>query len=84
MTFVLNIVIGICMGRLAGSAWLCLLLVPLVGAELIYVVLVHNLPFVPWLRRGAALLMTAELAFLLGMLLKPIERPSNLVRSAEK
>jgi hypothetical protein len=67
----LNTLLGICVGRFA-SIWACAVFVPIVLAEVAYGVLVHDLSASACLRRTAALLITAELAFLFGMFLRPM------------
>ena len=67
----LNTLLGIILGRY-GSVWGLALFVPIVAAEVAYGVVVHDLGTPACLRRGIALLATAELAFLVGMLLRPI------------
>jgi hypothetical protein len=67
---VLNVLIGICMGRFL-SAWSMLLFVPIVAAEVAYGVYMFDLGLSFGIRRAVALLITLELAFALGMLLRP-------------
>jgi hypothetical protein len=66
----LNTLLGICVGRFL-TVWAMLLFVPLVAAEVAYGIYMHDIG--PWaiLRRGVTLLATVELAFLLGVLLRP-------------
>ena len=45
---------------------------PLVAAEVAYGVVVHDLSLLACMRRAAALLTTAELAFLFGIFLRPV------------
>ena len=66
----LNTLVGICMGRFL-TVWAMLLFVPLVAAEVAYGIYMHNIGPSAIVRRGVTLLATAELAFLLGMLLRP-------------
>jgi hypothetical protein len=44
----------------------------LIAAEIAYGVVVHDLSLLACMRRAAALLTTAELAFLFGMFLRPV------------
>ena len=69
----LNTLFGIGLGRFF-SWWSLFLFVPLVAAEVAYGVVVHDLSSLACTRRAAALIITAELAFVLGMLLKPVQR----------
>ncbi len=66
----LNTLLGICMGRFL-SGWSIMLFIPLVAAEVAYGIGMHDLSSSACIRRGVTLLMTLELAFLLGMLLRP-------------
>ncbi|MGU3420900.1 hypothetical protein [Methylobacterium sp. D54C] len=67
----LNALLGVMLGRF-GSVWRLLVFVPIVAAEVGYGLLVYNLSAGACLRRGAALLVCGQLAFLLGALLRPI------------
>lgn len=67
----LNTFLGLTFGRF-GGVWMLCALVPVVAAELLYGYYVHQLGFSAGLRRGAALLVCGELAFLLGMLMRPM------------
>jgi hypothetical protein len=67
----LNMLLGIGLGRYF-SLWSLLLFVPLIAAEIAYGVMVHDLSLLACMRRAAALLTTAELAFLFGMFLRPV------------
>jgi hypothetical protein len=66
----LNLLLGIGLGRFFSS-WSLLLFVPLIAAEVAYGVVVHDLSLLACTRRAVALLITAEFAFLFGMLLRP-------------
>ncbi len=66
----LNTLLGICMGRFL-PIWALVLFVPLVAAEVAYGIYMHDIGTWAIIRRGVTLLMTAELAFLLGALLRP-------------
>lgn len=67
----LNALLGLGLGRF-GSVWWLLLFVPIVAAELAYGVSAHHLNVPACVRRGAALLVCGELAFLLGALMRPM------------
>jgi hypothetical protein len=71
----LNMLLGIVLGRFF-AVWSCLLFVPLIAAEVAYGVVVHDLSPLACLRRAAALLTTAEFAFLFGVLLRPAPNQS--------
>lgn len=69
----LNLLLGLGLGRFS-SVWGMLLFLPaLVAAELAFGVRFHHLNALACLRRGAALLVCGELAFLLGMLMRPLQ-----------
>src|SRR3954464_5353512 len=72
----LNTLIGIGLGRFT-TIWSALLFIPIVAAEVAYDVLAFHLSFDACLRRWATLLVTAELAFLLGALLRPMRAESE-------
>jgi hypothetical protein len=67
----LNTLIGLTLGRF-GGVWLLLVFVPIVIAELAYGIYIYRLGFEACLQRGAALLICGELAFLLGVLMRPL------------
>jgi hypothetical protein len=67
----LNALLGLGLGRF-GSVRGLLMLPPIVAAELAYGVSVHHLNTHACIRRGAALLVCGELAFLLGALMRPL------------
>ncbi|GJD37552.1 hypothetical protein [Methylobacterium aerolatum] len=67
----LNTLIGLTLGRF-GWAWLLVAFVPIVAVELAYGISIHRLGFDACLRRGACLLICGELAFLLGVLMRPL------------
>ncbi len=69
-SLVINALLGVLLGRYA-SAWSLALFVPIVAAEVAYAVVVHVLEPADCLRHGAALFVVAELAFVLGVLLRP-------------
>jgi hypothetical protein len=69
----LNMLLGIGLGRFF-SWWSLFLFFPLVAAEVAYGVVVHDLSLLACTRRAAALITTAELAFLFGALLGPLEK----------
>ncbi len=66
----LNTLLGICMGRFL-SGWTVLLFIPFVAAEVTYSIYMHDLDPSEATRRGVTLLVTLNLAFLLGALLRP-------------
>ncbi|WP_457108018.1 hypothetical protein [Methylobacterium sp. P5_C11] len=67
----LNALLGLMLGRF-GSVWRLLVFVPIVMAEVTYGLCVHHLSASACLRRGTALLICGQLAFLLGALLRPL------------
>ncbi|KAA0122407.1 hypothetical protein SAMN02799622_04009 [Methylobacterium sp. UNC378MF] len=67
----LNALLGVMLGRF-GSVWRLLIFIPIVAAEVGYGVCVYNLSASACLRRGTALLICGQLAFLLGALLRPM------------
>lgn len=67
----LNTLIGLTFGRF-GRVWLLFAFVPIVALELAYGHFVHQLGLQAGIRRGAALLLCGELAFLLGVLMRPM------------
>ena len=67
----LNTLVGLTLGRF-GWVWLLIAFLPLVAAELAYGIVMYRLGFDACLRRGAALLVCGELAFLLGVLMRPL------------
>lgn len=67
----LNTLLGLSLGRF-GGIWMLFALLPIVAAELIYGCYAYHLGFGAALRRGVALLVCGELAFLLGMLMRPL------------
>ena len=67
----LNTLLGLGLGRF-GSIWLATVIVPIVLAEVAYGVYVYQLSLGACLRRGVALLLCAQLAFLLGALMRPM------------
>ena len=67
----LNTLIGLTLGRF-GSAWLLFAFVPIVALELAYGYVVYHLDLPTGFRRGAALFLCGELAFLLGVLMRPM------------
>lgn len=67
----LNTLLGLGLGRF-GSIWLAGVFVPLVVVEVAYGVYVFQLSFCACIRRGVTLLLCAELAFLLGALMRPM------------
>jgi hypothetical protein len=66
----LNTLLGIGMGRFL-SAWSVVLYVPLMTAEVTYGIYVYELSSLACIRRAVTLLVTLDLAFFLGMLLRP-------------
>ena len=66
-----NALLGLGLGRF-GSVWLLLVFVPVVAAEIAFGISVHHLDIHACVRRGAALLVVGELAFLLGALMRPM------------
>lgn len=67
----LNTLIGLGLGRFS-SIWLAAVFVPIVALEVAYGVYAFHLSAGACLRRGVALLLCAQLAFLLGALLRPM------------
>lgn len=67
----LNTLLGLALGRF-GGVWMLFALVPVVAVELTYGYFAYHLGFSAGLRRGVALLVCGELAFLLGMLMRPL------------
>ncbi|MHB2211318.1 hypothetical protein [Methylobacterium sp. CM6257] len=67
----LNALLGLTLGRF-GSVWLLLVFVPIVAAEVAYGLLIYHLSAGACLRRGMALLICGQLAFLLGALMRPM------------
>jgi hypothetical protein len=67
----LNTLLGLALGRF-GGVWMLCAFVPIVAAELAYGYFAYHLGFGAGLRRGVALLVCGELAFLLGMLMRPL------------
>lgn len=67
----LNTLLGLALGRF-GGVWMLFAFLPIVAVELAYGYYVYHLGFGAGLRRGIALLVCAELAFLLGMLMRPM------------
>ncbi len=66
----LNTLLGIGMGRFL-PIWSMALFVPLVAAEVAYGIYMYDIGWGGMARRGATLFVAAELAFLLGALLRP-------------
>lgn len=67
----LNTLVGLTLGRF-GGVWLLFVFVPLVAAELAYGIYAFRLGFEACLQRGAVLFVCGELAFLLGVLMRPL------------
>lgn len=67
----LNTLLGLSFGRF-GSIWLVAVFVPIVALEVAYGVYSFHLGPVACLRRGMTLLICAQLAFLLGALMRPM------------
>jgi hypothetical protein len=67
----LNTLLGLGLGRF-GLIWLAAVFVPLVAAEVAYGVYIFQLSLGACLRRSVTLLFCAELAFLLGALMRPM------------
>lgn len=67
----LNTLVGLVLGRF-GAVWMLTVFVPIVCAELAYGYAVYNLGFGTGVRRGVMLLVCGELAFLIGMLMRPL------------
>jgi hypothetical protein len=66
----LNTLLGIGMGRFL-PVWAMILFVPLIAAEVAYGIYMHDIGLGAIIRRGGTLLLASELAFLLGVLLRP-------------
>ena len=67
----LNALLGLGLGRF-GTVWLALVFLPIVAVEVAYGVYAHHLLGGACLRRGVTLLICAQLAFLLGALMRPL------------
>ncbi|MDP4006251.1 hypothetical protein [Methylobacterium sp. NEAU K] len=67
----LNALLGLMLGRFA-PVWFLLVFVPIVAAEVAYGYWIYHLGAGACLRRGAALLVCGQLAFLLGALMRPM------------
>jgi hypothetical protein len=67
-----NTLVGLGLGRFSKVGRLLIVFPPLVAAELAYGVFMYHLNMPACVRRGAALLICGELAFLLGALMRPI------------
>ena len=67
----LNALLGLGLGRF-GSVWSLLTFLPVVATELAYGICVHHLTVHACVRRGAALLVCGQVAFLLGALMRPM------------
>jgi predicted membrane protein len=67
----LNALLGLMLGRF-GSVWRLLVFIPIVMAEVAYGFCVFHLSVGACVRRGTALLICGQLAFLLGALLRPM------------
>lgn len=67
----LNALLGLGLGRFS-SVWALLVFMPVVAGELAYGISIHHLNAYACVRRGAALLVCSQLAFLLGVLMRPM------------
>lgn len=67
----LNTLLGLGLGRF-GSIWVAVVFVPIVAVEVAYGVYAFHLSAGACLRRGVTLLVCAQLAFLLGALMRPM------------
>lgn len=67
----LNTLLGLALGRF-GGVWMLCAFIPIVALELAYGYYEYRLGFGTGIRRGVALLVCGELAFLLGVLLRPL------------
>ncbi|TXM94348.1 hypothetical protein [Methylobacterium sp. WL116] len=67
----LNTLLGLGLGRF-GSIWVAVVFVPIVALEVTYGVYAFHLSASACLRRGVTLLLCAQLAFLLGALMRPM------------
>ncbi|TXM64613.1 hypothetical protein FV226_26265 [Methylobacterium sp. WL12] len=67
----LNALLGLGLGRF-GSIWLAAVFVPIVALEVAYGVYSFHLSPAACVRRGLTLLICAQLAFLLGALMRPM------------
>jgi ABC-type spermidine/putrescine transport system permease subunit II len=67
----LNTLLGLGLGRF-GSIWVTMVFVPIVAGEVAYGVYTFHLSAGACLRRGVTLLICAQLAFLLGALMRPM------------
>ena len=65
-----NTLLGIGMGRFL-PIWSMALFVPLVAAQVAYGIYMYDIGWGAMARRGVTLFVAAELAFLLGALLRP-------------
>lgn len=67
----LNALLGLGLGRF-GSIWLAVVFAPIVALEVAYGVYSFHLSPAACVRRGLTLLICAQLAFLLGALMRPM------------
>lgn len=67
----LNALLGLGLGRF-GSIWLATVFAPIVALEVAYGVYSFHLSSAACVRRGLTLLICAQLAFLLGALMRPM------------
>ena len=68
----LNALLGLGLGRF-GSVWWLLAFLPVAAGELAYGVYIHHLSTGGSVRRGVALLVSGELAFLLSDVMRPLQ-----------
>ena len=67
----LNTLLGLGLGRF-GTIWAMTMLVPIVAAEVAYGIYAFQLSAGACLRRAVTLFVCAQLAFMLGALLRPM------------
>ena len=67
----LNTLLGLVLGRF-GTIWMAAVFVPIVAAELVYGIVVFQLTASACVRRTGVLCVCAQLAFMLGALLRPL------------
>lgn len=69
----LNVLLGLGLGRL-GTIWQAIIFIPVVALEIAYSAYFYGLSLDGGLRRADALMICAQLAFMLGALLRPLGR----------
>ncbi len=69
-SFLFNMLLGICIGRFL-TPWAMVVFGPIVAVQVIYAIYMSDLDLWACILRGATLIVTANLAFLVGLLLRP-------------